>query len=84
MATFNELIRSCKVKAAYLKRDATLKELSRKALSIDELDKETPNVRTFTRLESNANKSLEELKVANRELDILLYKTNPDFRNEVL
>ena len=82
MATFNDLIRSGKVKAAFLNRDAILKEIRNKALSIDELDKETPNVRTFTRLESNANKSLEELKVANRELDILLFEANPDFRNE--
>ena len=47
MATFNDLIKSDKVKAAFLKRNATLRKLNNKALSIDELDKETPNVRTF-------------------------------------
>ena len=63
MATFNDLIRSGKVKAVFLKRDVTLKELSHKALSIDELDKETPNVMTFSRLETNANNSLDELQI---------------------
>ena len=52
MATFNDLIRSGKVKAAYLKREATLKELSCKVLNIDELDKNNPKVRTFSRLEA--------------------------------
>ena len=61
MASFTDLIKTGKIKAAFLKRNATLKELSRKALSIDELDKETPNVTTFSRLETNANKSLDEL-----------------------
>ena len=82
MATFNQLIKSGKVKAAYLKRQATLEQINRNVLSINNLDQETPNVRTFIRLESNANKTLEELKVANIELDTLLFEANPDFRNE--
>ena len=82
MATFNDLIRSGKVKAAYLKREAILKELNRKVLNIDELDKETPNVRTFSRLETNANKSLDELKLINSELDILLANENHDISND--
>ena len=82
MATFNDLIRSGKVKAAYLKRDATLGEISNKTLSIVDLDKETPNFRTFDRLETNANKSLEELKLANSELRILLANENPDISND--
>ena len=82
MATFNDLIKSGKVKAAFLKRDVTLKELSRKALSIDELDKVTPNVRTFERLETNANNSLDELKIINTELDLLLVNENPDISND--
>ena len=82
MALFTELIKSGKIKAAYLQRQATLEQINRNVLSIKDLDQETPNVRTFTRLESNANKSLEELKVVKRDLDILLFKANPDFRNE--
>ena len=82
MAKFNELIKSGKVKAAYLKRQATLEQINRNVLSINNLDQETPNVRTFIRLESNADKTLEQLKVANIELDTLLFEANPDFRNE--
>ena len=82
MATLNGLFRSGKVKAAYLKRDATLREISNKALSIDELDKEIPNSRTFNRLKSSANKSIEELKLSNSELDILLANKNPDISND--
>ena len=82
MASFTDLIKTGKIKAAFLKRNATLKELSRKALSIDELDKETPNVTTFSRLETNANNSLDELKTINIELDILLESENPDIAND--
>ena len=82
MALFTELIKSGKIKAAYLQRQATLEQINRNVLSIKNLDQETPNVRTFTRLESNANKSLEELRVANIELNTLLFEANPDFRNE--
>ena len=82
MATFNELIKSGKVKAAYLKRQATLEQINRNVLSINNLDQETPNVRNFIRLESNAENTLEQLKEVNIELDTLLFEANPDFRNE--
>ena len=82
MATFTELIKSGKIQAAYSQRQAILNEISRNVLLIKDLDQENPNSRTFNRLESNANKSIEELKVANRELDILLFEANPDFRDE--
>ena len=82
MASFNDLIKSGKAKATYLKREAILREINNKALSIDELDKENPNVRTFERLETNANKSLEKLKLASSELNIILENENPDIANE--
>ena len=82
MATFTDLIKSCKCKAAYLKRQATLEQINQNVLAINKLDQETPNVRTFIRLESNADKTLEQLKVANIELDTLMFEANPDFRNE--
>ena len=82
MAEFDELIKSGKIQAAYLQRQATLKEISQKVLSIKELDQANPNSRTFNRLESNANKSIYELKLANRELNIQLYKANPDIDND--
>ena len=82
MATFNDLIKSGKVKAAFLKRRATLREINNKALSIDELDKETPYVKTFERLETNAIKSLEELKAVCSDLNIVLENENPDIAND--
>ena len=82
MAEFTELIKSGKIQAAYLQRQATLKEISRNVLLIKDLDQENPNSRISNRLESNANKSLDELKLANRELDILLDKANLDFVND--
>ena len=82
MATFNDLIKTSKVKAAYLKRNATLREINNKALSIDELDKETPNVKTFERLETNAIKSLEELKAVCSDLNIALENENPNIAKD--
>ena len=82
MATFTDLIKSSKVKAAFLKRNATLREINNKALSIDELDKETPNVKTFERLETNAIKSLEELKAVCSDLNIVLENENSDIAND--
>ena len=68
MATFNDLIRSGKVKAAFLRRGAILNDTYKNVLSIEKLDQVTPNVRAFERQETNANKSLEELKLVKREL----------------
>ena len=82
MAEFTDLIKSGKIPAAYLHRDAILKDISQKVLLIQELDQEKPNSRTFGRLESNANKSLDELKLAIRDLDILLTKENSDISND--
>ena len=82
MTEFTDLIKSGNIRKAYSQRQATLNEISQNVLSIKELDQENPNSRTFNRLESNANKSLDELKLANRELDILLDKANPDIDND--
>ena len=82
MATFTDLIKSSKVKAAFLKKNATLREINNKALSIDELDKETPNVKTFERLEKNAIKSLEELKAVCSDLNIALENENPNIAKD--
>ena len=78
MASFTERIKSGKIRQAYLQRHATIDEISQKILSIKALDQENPSSGTFKRLEINANKSLDELKVANRELEIQLYDVNPD------
>ena len=82
MATFNELIKSGKIRQAYVQRLATTEEISQKILSIKALDQENPSSGTFNRLETNANKSLEELKVANRDLEIQLYNINPNINDD--
>ena len=82
MATFNELIKSGKIRQAYVQRLATTEEISQKILSIKALDQENLSSGTFNRLETNANKSLEDLKVANRDLDIQLYNINPNINDD--
>ena len=82
MASFTELIKSGKIRQAYLQRHATIDEISQKILSIKALDQENPSSGTFNRLETNANKSLEELKVANRDLEIQLYNINPNINDD--
>ena len=80
--TYIQLIKSGKVRAAYLQSQAALKQLRQNELLIKDLDQENPNARTFNRLESNANKLLDEWKAADRELDIYLVKANPDINND--
>ena len=82
MATFTSLVKSGKVQAAYLHRGAILIDIYEKDLSIERLDQETPNARTFERLETKATKSLEELKLAKRELYILLEQANHDIKDD--
>ena len=69
MASFIDIIKSGKCKAAYLKRQAILEEINQNALSIKELDQDKPNDRIFTKLECNSNKSLEQLKKVSIELN---------------
>ena len=83
MASFNELIKSKPVKAAYVKRQSVVAELDNTIQAISELDTETPNARTFNRVEVAANGLLEELKVAISELDCLLFSANPDIKSDV-
>merc|ERR1711984_27029 len=66
----------------YLQRQGTLGEISQNILSIKDLDQVNPNSRTFNRLESNASKSIERLRLANTELNILLMKANPNFSDD--
>ena len=78
MADFTQLIKSGKFQTAYLKRWATSNQINENVLLIQGLDRENPDSGTFNRLESDANKLLEEWKAADRELDIYLVKANPE------
>ena len=73
MASFEELIKSKGVQSAFLKKQAVVAELERQLQVINALDRDTPNSRSFNRVEVSANESLEELKGACRDLDILLF-----------
>ena len=82
MTEFTQIIKSGKSQTAYLHRQALLDQLNQNELLIKDLDQDSPNARTFTRLESNANKALEEYKLADRDLSIQLHNANPDIKND--
>ena len=68
MASFKDLIKSGKVKTAFYKKQAILEDVNTHVQLIAELDKTIPNARKFARREQEANKVLNDLKVATREL----------------
>ena len=80
--TYIKLIKSGKVRTAYLQSQAALEQLSQNELLIKDLDQDNPNVRTFIRLESKANKALDEWKLADRDLFIQLVNANIDIKND--
>ena len=80
MATFNEMIKNKAVESTFLKKQAVVAQLEGQLEKVKALDTEDPNARSFHRVEVAANNSVEELKAANRELDILLYNENPDVK----
>ena len=82
MAKFSDLIKFGKVQIVYLNRNAILNDIYKNVLSIERLDQENPSKRTFERQETLANKSLEELKAANRELYILLEQANHNIKDD--
>ena len=57
-------------------------EIDHNVTLINDLDRENPIVRTFTRFESNVNELLNELKLANVELATHLVKANPQINND--
>ena len=82
MATFSELIKTGKVKAAYLLKQGALADVSQNLLLIKDLDKDSPNARVFSKVESNADKSIEVMKAVSKDLNILLYDANPDIASD--
>ena len=82
MALFVDLIKSGKIKTAYLQKQAALSDLTYNEKMIKALDVETPNVRIFTKLESDANNALTTLKEAIKALNILLFDANPEIASD--
>ena len=77
MAKFLDLIKSGKIKAAYSIKQAAITDVNKNCQLINDLDVDTPNVRVFSMYEANANSSLETLKTASKDLDVLVLKVNP-------
>ena len=80
MATFNEIIKWKAVESTFLKKQAVVAQLKWQLEKVKDLDTEVPNARSFHRVEVAANESVQELKAAIIELDMLLYKGNPDVK----
>ena len=80
MATFNEMIKNKAVESTFLKKQAVVAQLEGQLEKVKALDTEDPNARSFHRVEVAANESVQELKAAIIELDMLLYKGNPDVK----
>ena len=71
MASFNELVKSKAIEPTFLRKQASVADIERQIQAINSLDTEDPNARSFNRIEVSANGSLEELKGAIKDLDIL-------------
>ena len=82
MAKFVDLVKSGKVKAAYLQKQGALADITYNLNMIKDLDRETPNVRIFSTFVNNANGSLDKLRVTSNELNILLYDANPNYASD--
>ena len=82
MAKFVDLIKSGKVKTAYLQKQGALAEMTYNLNLIKDLDTVTPNLRVFSRLEAGANSALDKLKVTSTELSIVLSDANPDIASD--
>ena len=82
MASFSDLIKSKAIEPAFLKKQASVADVKRNIQAIGDLDKDNPNARTFNRVEVAANGSLEELKIAIKDLDLLLYDSYPEIETD--
>ena len=82
MASFTSLIKSGKIKTAYLHKQAVLEDINTHVQIITELDKDSPSERVFSRMERDADTTIHDLKVAIRELSKLLYEQNPEISTD--
>ena len=82
MATFSDLIQSGKIKAAYLKKQTAVADIDRNVQLVNDLDKDSPNIRVFTRIDNSASESLQKLKDVLCDLDLLLHEANPEIETD--
>ena len=72
MATFIELIKTGKVKAAFYKKQAALEDVKGELSKICKLDITSSNIRVFHMIHNSAEKELVTFITACRELKVLL------------
>ena len=82
MATFSDLVKLVKIDPVYMRKQVALNEMDKIMKVVAELDKESPNIRAFERIEKQADEAAKAVKDASRELDKLLLKANPDILSE--
>ena len=82
MASFNELIKSGKIKTVFLKKQTALSDINRNVQLVNDLDTESPSIRVFTRIDQSASESLQKLKDVLGELDLLLHEANTDIESD--
>ena len=83
MASFNELIKSGKIEAAFLQKQVAAVAVDTNVQKITKLDQVNPNARTFSRLEQAALKSIDTLNAAIDNLNSLLLQANPEIVTDV-
>ena len=83
MASFNELIKSGKIEAAFLQKQVAAASVDTNVQKISKLDQVNPNARTFSRLEQAALKSIDTLNAAVDNLNSLLLQVNPEIVSDV-
>ena len=80
MSKFEDLIKLKPIVSIHLQRETALITIDNEVQMIDELDKDNPNSRIFSRIERETNETLHTLKKSNSALVASLVKANPDIR----
>ena len=83
MTKFSDLVKSGKLEAAFLTNKVALASVDDCVQSICELDKVTPNARTFSRYETRALEVIKTLNLTLDELNKLLFKAEPNIDTDV-
>ena len=83
MASFNELIKSGKIKTAFHKKQAILEDVNTHIQLIAELDKTALNEIKFARREQEATKVLNDLISVTRDLSQLLSEQNREISKDI-
>ncbi|CAL4142979.1 unnamed protein product, partial [Meganyctiphanes norvegica] len=75
--TFDDLIKVKDIAKAFANRNVSLQMLKEQIAMLNDLDKDSPNLRRFSLMEKDADTEMVTLKGANLALAGLLLKSNP-------